>query len=207
MKAALTRLFLIRHGETEWNKEERFRGRAELDLTERGIKQAEAVARRLSYWPINAIYSSPLKRALKTAEIIAQSLALPAKPLLELIDIDYGDWQGLSPQEAAIRDGNLYLLWKQAPHLVKFPNGESLQDVKQRVEKALEHIKNNHPGETVVFVSHLAVCRVMILHLLGWDNSHFWQIEQGLGAINLFELRSPSPVAMMLNDTCHLKGI
>jgi len=207
MKDEITRLVLIRHGETEWNREERFRGRAELDLTETGVKQAKAIAKRVASFPVNAIYSSPLKRALRTAEIIAQALALPVKPAFELIDIDYGRWQGMSPQEAASKDKRLYQLWKETPHLAKFPRGESLNEVRQRVKAFLDYIKSNHSGEMVALISHLVVCRVMILHLLGWDNSYFWQIGQGLGAINIFELRSPFPAVMSLNDTCHLKSV
>jgi len=200
-----TRLLIIRHGETEWNREERFRGRADLGLTPKGRAQAEALARRLSSWDIAAVYSSPLRRARQTADIIARSKGLEARILEDLIDIDYGQWQGLSPEEAAARDGGLFCLWSSAPHRVKFPGGESLDDVRERATRALAYIRDRHPGETIAAVSHVVVCRVLILALLEWDNSHFWKIRQDLTALNLFELRERFNVALVINDVCHLR--
>lgn len=96
----MTRIVLIRHGQTEWNRLERFRGRADLSLNEVGLAQAEATARRIAAaWPASAVYSSPLKRAMETAKIIAEALALAVQPLAGLMDIDYGEWQGLSPDD------------------------------------------------------------------------------------------------------------
>lgn len=200
-----TRLLIIRHGETEWNREERFRGRADLGLTPRGLAQAEALAQRLSSWEISAVYSSPLRRARQTAEAIARAKGLEVRILEDLIDIDYGEWQGLSLDEAASRDGQLFHLWRSAPHRVRFPGGESLQEVRTRAARVLSYIREQHPDEMVAAVSHVVMCRILILTLLEWDNSHFWKIKQDLTALNLFELREPFNVALIINDTCHLR--
>ena len=201
----MTKIILVRHGETEWNQgEERFRGRADLALTPRGIKQAQAAARRLAQEGITAVYSSPLKRAWQTAQNIAEPLNLSPQPLEGLSDINYGAWQGLSPAEVAERYGELFAIWRNTPHLVTLPGGESLEKVHQRVEQALEYVNSTHPEGTVAFISHLVVCRVMVAHFLGWDLSHFWQIEQDLAAVSIFELRSPQPLVQLINDTCHL---
>ncbi len=106
----MTQIILVRHGQTEWNRVERFRGRANLDLNEVGIRQAEATAERVARWTVAAIYSSPLPRAKTTAQILARRLGLEVELLPGLIDIDYGQWQGLSPDEAAVRDSTLYRL-------------------------------------------------------------------------------------------------
>lgn len=201
----MTRLLIIRHGQTEWNREERFRGRADLDLTETGVKQAEAAASRLPRWNPTVIYSSPLRRAWHTAQILAQRTALPLHPLSGLIDIDYGQWQGLSPAQAAQQYGELYSLWLNHPQQVTFPGGEGLAQVRERVEGVLGFLPEHHPQETVALVSHKVVCQVLVLALLGLDNARFWQIEQDVCAINLFELRQPQPWAFFINDTCHLK--
>ena len=198
---------MIRHGRTEWNRVERFRGRADIELDEVGVKQAEATADRISEWQVSAIYSSPLRRALATAEILARRFELEAKSLPGAIDIDYGAWQGLSPEEAAAKDNALYAKWMESPHEAKFPGGESLAEVKERAASAVDNLITQHPKETVALVSHKVVCQVLILSLLGLDNSHFWQIAQDVCAVNLFEVRGGVPSALVLNDTCHLREL
>ena len=203
----MVRLIVVRHGRTEWNRVERFRGRADIELDEVGLTQAEAVARRISEWQVSAIYSSPLRRALTTAEILARRCGLAAKPLPGIIDIDYGVWQGLSSEEAQTKDNGLYEMWMESPHTVRFPDGESLAEVRERAASAVESLITQHPKETIVLVSHKVVCQVLILSLLGVDNSHFWQIAQDVCAVNLFEVRGGVPSALLLNDTCHLEEL
>ncbi len=201
----MTRLVVIRHGRTEWNRVERFRGRADIELDEVGMKQAEATAGRIAEWQVSAIYSSPLRRALATAEVLARRFDLEVKSLPGIIDIDYGEWQGLSPDEAAARDDGLYSRWLKSPHKVKFPGGESLAGVRKRAASAVDGLITQHPKETIALVSHKVVCQILILSLLGVDNSHFWQIAQDVCAVNLFEIRGGVPSALLLNDTCHLR--
>jgi voltage-gated potassium channel len=207
LERKLTRFILIRHGQTEWNRMERFRGRAELALDDTGIRQAEAAAERLSGWQIAAVYSSPLRRALMTAQVLASRLGLAVQPLDGLIDIDFGDWQGLSGKEAAAQDGYLYRQWLERPHEVRFPRGESLQDVRQRITAAIDSLVKNHGEQTVVLVSHNVVCRVLLCVVLGLDNSHFWQLGQDNSAVNVFEVSDGKTVLSLLNDTCHLKHL
>ncbi len=203
----MTRFILVRHGQTEWNREERFRGRADLFLNETGLRQAFAAALHIKGWPIAAIYSSPLKRALETAKIIANQLSLPVKPLDGLIDIDFGSLQGLSAEEATEQDSELYDLWLESPHQVRFPRGESLADVRQRVLAAVDGIAAEHGEQTMVLVSHLVVCRVLLCAMLGLDNSNFWQVRQDVCTINAFEVRDGVPAVTLVNDTCHQKNL
>jgi broad specificity phosphatase PhoE len=203
----LTRLILVRHGRTEWNRVEKFRGRADIKLDEIGIKQAKAVAARIANWQVSALYSSPLQRALSTSEILARPFGLEVKLLPAIIDIDYGEWQGLSPEEAAAKDYGLYSKWMESPHKVRFPRGESLTAIRERAAPAVDNLIALHPKETVVLVSHKVVCQILILIFLDLDNSHFWQITQDVCAINLFEVRGGIPSALSLNDTCHLREL
>jgi len=203
----LTRLIVVRHGRTEWNRVERFRGRADIELDEIGIRQAEAAAARIADWQVSAVCSSPLRRALTTAKVLARPFNLEVKSLPGIIDIDYGEWQGLSPEEAAAKHGNLYSMWLNSPHKVKFPGGEYLAEVRERAAFAVDGLIAQHPKETVVLVTHKVVCQILILSLLGLDNSHFWEITQDVCAVNLFEVREGVPSALFLNDTCHLKGV
>ena len=186
---------------------ERFRGRADLALDDTGRRQAAAAAIRLKSEHAGAIYSSPLKRALETASIIAKRINLSAQPLEGLIDIDFGSWQGLSPEEAAKQDSQLYKKWLERPHLVRFPKGESLDVVRERVSVAVDELAARHKDETVILVSHKVVCQVLMCAMLGLDNSHFWQVRQDVNAINIFELRDDTPLVTLVNDTCHLKSL
>ena len=200
----MTRFVLVRHGQTEWNRVERFRGRKDLLLDATGLRQALAAALRIKDWPVAAVYSSPLRRALETAKVIANQLDLPVEPLDGLIDLDFGDWQGLTAEEAAKQDGELYKLWLERPDQVRFPSGEGLADVHDRVVAAVEDIAVKNPDRVVVLVSHNVVCRVLLCSLLGLDNSHFWQVGQDVCAINAFEIREGVPTVTLINDTCHL---
>ena len=201
------RIILIRHGSTEWNEGEweRFRGRADVELNEFGSRQAKATAASLSHWKVDAVYSSPLKRALATAEILGSSFGLKVTLLPGLIDIDYGSWQGLSLSEAETQNEQLYRLWQRSPHLVTFPKGESLTQVRMRAVAAVDSLLAKCVGETIVLVSHKVVCKVLLCYFLGLDNSHFWQIEQNTAAISILESRDDIFVLKLLNDTCHLR--
>jgi broad specificity phosphatase PhoE len=203
----MTRFILIRHGQTEWNRVERFRGHADLALDETGIKQAEAIAEKLSQWEIAALYSSPLRRAMMTAQALANRLGISVQPLDSLIDIDVGAWQGLSPQEAAERDNALYQQWLERPHEFRFPNGESLREVRDRVVATVDSLAKQHNEQTIALISHNMVCRVLLCFVLGLDNSHLWQLGQDVAAINIFEISEERPMLCLLNDTCPLKGL
>jgi len=203
----LTRLIIVRHGRTEWNRVEKFRGRADIGLDEVGMKQAESAAKRIREWQISEIYSSPLRRALTTAGIIAGPLGLNVRLAPGIVDIDYGTWQGLSAEDVVARDGRLYSQWIESPHKVKFPDGESFAAARERAASAVDDLIKQHLKETIVLVSHKVICQILILSLLGLDNSHFWQITQDVCAMNLFEVRGGIPSALFLNDTCHLEGL
>jgi broad specificity phosphatase PhoE len=205
----LTRIFVVRHGQTAWNEGEgeRFRGRADVELDETGIRQAKATATRLAREKLDAIYSSPLKRTMSTAKSLAEPHKLLVQPLEGLIDIDFGKWQGLSLKEAAADDPELYELWLQSPHMVTFPRGENLGQVQQRVVTALETLIPRHPEQTIVLVSHKVVCKVLLCHLLGLDTSNYWQVEQDTCAVNIIEAADDILQVALLNDTCHLEGL
>jgi broad specificity phosphatase PhoE len=204
----VTRIILVRHGQTAWNvgsgAGERFRGRIDLPLDDAGLAQAHALAKRLADHPIVAIYSSPLKRAVETALPTAQQLGLTVQPLPGIIDINYGDWQGLSPAEVARACPHLYRNWLETPHRVKFPNGESLHQVRLRGMTALKQASTRHEGQIILLIAHQVVNRVLVCAMLGLGNSHFWRIRQDNACINVFEHQDGVFTAVLINDTCHL---
>jgi broad specificity phosphatase PhoE len=197
---------LIRHGETEWNRREIFRGRADIELSETGARQAELLAKYLSQVEIAAVYSSPLKRALKTAEAIASYHKLEVKTDVGLIDLDYGKWQGLARREVEKRYPKLYAEWLKSPHRVKMPGGESLNDVRRRALGVVHRVTEQHTG-TVVLISHRVVNKVLICALLGLDNSHFWNVRQDVSAITTFTYENDRFSLTRHNDNSFLEAL
>ena len=207
LEVRVTRFILIRHGQTRWNRVEKYRGRTHLALNETGRRQAEAVALSIKDLPIAAIYTSPLKRAVETANILSKYNGVPVQILGGLIDIDYGGWQGLSPKEVVKQDSELYTKWLERPHEVRFPDGESLGDIRSRVVAAVEELVPKHNNETVILVSHKVVGQVLICALLSLDDSHFWQLNQDVGSISIFEIKDTMATIILLNDNCHIKSL
>ncbi len=202
----MTEIILVRHGETEWNRQEIFRGRIDIELNETGAKQTALLAEYLSRIEIAAIYSSPLRRALKTAEMVASYHKLEVSIAPGLIDFDYGKWQGLPHQEVKDSYQELYAEWLRNPHRVKMPGGESLSDVRRRALSIVDSIISQYKG-TVALVSHRVVNKVLICALLGLDNAHFWKIRQDVGAITTFTYENDRFILTRHNDTSFLKPI
>jgi broad specificity phosphatase PhoE len=203
----MTSIYLVRHGQTAWNKDEIFRGRTDIPLDETGLKQAELVGEYFKGMEIHGIYSSTLSRAWETAQKIAQFHNTVVQPLPGIIDMSFGTWEGCPHQEIREKDSKTYRQWVEEPHLVKLPGGESLDDVGVRAMAALEEVIRNHPGKTLVLVSHRVICKVLICAILGLDNSHFWQITQDTTAINLIQHRNGKYILSLMNETCHLNPL
>ena len=203
----MTSIYLVRHGQTAWNKEEIFRGRTDVPLDETGLKQAELAAEYFKGMEIHAIYSSPLARALQTAQKIAQFHSLKVQPLEGIIDLSFGNWEGHPHDEIKKIDSERYRQWREEPHRVRLPGGESLEEVRVRSMAALEEVIQSNPGKTLVLVSHRVINKVLICGILGIDNSHFWQIGQDTTAINLIQYKNGKYILSILNETCHLKRL
>jgi len=202
----MTEIILARHGETEWNVANIFRGRTDIELNETGISQAKLLAEHLSKVKIDAIYSSPLKRALKTAEIIASYHKLDVDIAPDLTDFNFGKWQGLSHQEVKDKYKKLYREWINHPDRVKMPAGESLDDVRKRAMGIVARVIARD-AETVVLVSHRVVNKVLICTLLGLDNSHFWNINLDTCGITVFTYGDKQFTLAKHNDTSYLKPL
>lgn len=203
----MTSVYLIRHGQTAWNKEEIFRGRTNVPLDETGLKQADLAGEYFKRMEIHAIYSSPLARAWQTAEKIAEPRSMKVQPLEGVIDMSFGSWEGHPHQEIREMDPQTYRQWRDEPHLARLPGGETLDEVRLRAMAALEAVVQSNPNNTVIVVSHRVVNKVLICGILGIDNSHFWQIGQDTTAINLIQYRNGKYVLSLLNETCHLKRL
>jgi broad specificity phosphatase PhoE len=203
----MTEIYLVRHGQTEWNTQLIFRGRKDIPLNERGHKQARALAGALKDRNIDAIYTSPLSRAVETAQPAATLFDLDVVPVQGLIDINYGEWEGVSHDEIKRRYSDQYVQWEQRPELVQFPQGETLDGVKERAFGALTDIVSMNPAGPVLIISHRVINKVLLCALLGLSNAHFWEIRQDTGCINVMEYSPDRFVLCAMNDTRHLKEL
>ena len=203
----MTRIILVRHGQTPWNKDKIFRGSRDIPLNDTGREEARLAGEWLKGEAIHAAYCSPLSRARDTAEAIARHHGLKVEDLPGLSDLCYGAWEGLPLTEVKVKYADLYRQWESAPHTVRFPQGETLDEVKQRALAAVDGVLRRHPGQTVLLAAHRAVNKVLICALIGLDNSHFWRIGQDTTAINRFDRSGDTWQIMGLNDACHLRGL
>lgn len=176
-----TELYLIRHGETDWNRQNLYQGTTDVPLNDAGREQAEALAARLRGVVFDAAYTSPLQRAAETARVVLRGTGVPLVPVRELAELSYGDWQGLA-QERGGDDPELERRWRESPWTVRFPGGESLEEVRQRGAAALGVILAAHHGGTVLVSGHGHLNRVLLIHLLGLPRESFWDIAQPNGA-------------------------
>ncbi len=203
----MTRIILVRHGQTPWNKEKIFRGSRDIPLNDTGREEARLAGEWLKGEAIQAAYCSPLSRARDTGEAIARHHGLRVEDLPGLSDLCYGDWEGLPLTEVKVKYADLYRRWETAPHTVRFPQGETLDEVKQRGLAAVGRVVASHPDQTVLLAAHRAVNKVLIAAFIGLDNSNFWRIAQDTTAINRFHWMGGAWQIVSLNDTCHLRGL
>ena len=185
----MTKILLTRHGHVDGIKPARFRGRAELALTEHGLAQADALARRIAAnWKPAAVYTSPLQRCVVTGGKIAAACGIKAEVREGLGDIDYGGWQMRTHDEVQAETPEAYQQWRSAPQLTRFPGGESLQDVLARTADVLREMLERHPSETVVLVGHDSVNRVLLMQLLDMPLSAYWRLVQDPCTLNEVEI-------------------
>lgn len=204
----MTHIILVRHGQTAWNREERFRGHADIPLDETGLRQAQATANRIaSQWKPEAVYAGPLSRTVQTAEATAQLFNLTVRMEDSLIDVDCGDWQGLTPEKARQQWPADFEIYLHSPGKFRFPGGEDLEEVRFRVMKRVEGLCVLHSEQTIVLVSHTALNRLILLSVLGLDSCGFWKIRQDTCAINVFEVAASQFTLTLLNEASHLLSI
>ena len=199
------RLYLVRHGETESNRQGLALGRADVSLNERGRWQAQRLDRARVGEPIAAVYSSPLSRALDTARPIALSRGLEVQVEPGLIEMDIGEAEGLTFSEVRSRFPGLLEAWLAAegPNH-PMPGGERLVDVQTRAWEAAQAVASRHPQEAACAVTHNFVILSILTRVLGMDLADFRRVRHAVGAVSLLDLRPGRARLVTLNDTCHL---
>jgi broad specificity phosphatase PhoE len=198
----MTRILLVRHGHVEGMAPERFRGRRDIDLSELGRQQARVTAQRIAaLWQPVAVYTSPLRRCLQTAGEIGAACGLKrTTALADLDDIHYGAWEWLTHEEVRAQWPDLFECWFAAPQLVRFPGGESLQDVVARMANVLRLVRERHTGETVAVVGHSTGNRALLLQTLDQPLSAYWRLGQDPCSVSEIELVRQSATVRRLNE-------
>ena len=206
------RLLLVRHGETDWNRQGRFQGQIDIQLNSNGLAQAEAVGGFLAPVSIHRAYTSSMARPRQTAEaILASHPGVPLTSTTGLVEIGHGLWEGRL--EAEIEAGWPHLLadWKRAPETVQMPEGETIHDVWQRSLSTWNIIATSlAPQETALVVAHDAVNKTILCALLGLGPADIWAIKQGNGGVTVIDYPGGAqepPVVTAMNLTSHLGGV
>ena len=206
------RFLLVRHGETEWNRQGRFQGKIDVPLNETGKKQSQKAGEFLASVPIDLAISSPMLRPKETAEIILgdRSIELQLEP--DFSEISHGLWEGkLEAEIEQMYPGELEK-WRTTPELVQMPEGENLQQVWDRAIAAWEDMVQRlsaSDAKTCLVVAHDATNKVILCYLLGLEPADFWKIKQGNGAVTAIDYpqgASGMPVLQAMNITTHISG-
>ncbi len=198
----MKRIYLIRHGETESNRRGIFRGRLDIPLSDTGEKQAESLKKYFKNISIEIVFSSPLKRALKTAEIAFNQKQIIKEELIN--NLDLGDWSGVEKEKIRVNFPEKWNIWKKSPEEIKFPNGETLNDVYKRAEMFLTKILKMKE-ENIVVVSHRSVIKIILSAALGIKDNYFWKFHLDNASVStLINLEERGWTLYNLNYTSHL---
>jgi alpha-ribazole phosphatase/probable phosphoglycerate mutase len=196
------RLLLARHGQTVWNADRRFQGATDVGLSEAGRAQAAALGNAIRRYRPAAVYVSPLRRAVETAEIALAGAGVPLIAIDDLRELSLGEWEGCTVEEIRRRAGDPYAAWIASPHDCRPPGGEGLDAVRDRVLGAVDAIAARHPdGEDVVVIAHGGIISVYACHLLGCSFNALWKLRVDNASLTI----AKPPRLVALNDTSHVR--
>ncbi len=201
----MTRLLLVRHGITESNSTRRFAGYSDVELSPDGYRQVEKLRHRLANEKIDAVYSSDLKRALVTAEVISPEHKTDIIACPELREMNYGQAEGLTFEEIKSRYPELAELITNFDLRLEFPDGEGFHGFIERVVRFLDRLEKHEPSETILVVSHSGALRTLVCHLLGIDQNHWRQIRLDNASLSIVDTYPQGAIISLLNDASHLR--
>ena len=204
-----TKMLLVRHGGTLLSVEDRFAGSTDVELSPEGIAQAAALARRLENVRIHAAYCSPMRRTVDTAAAVCRGHSIEPTRLDGLREIDHGHWETMRVKDVETRFAAEYAAWTEDPFMHPPPGGESGLAVLARALPAVASIVSNHPGQSVLVVSHKATIRLVLCALVGLDPRLYRErLKQDLACLNVLEFSDPSHARLaLLNDVSHYSPV
>ncbi|NQU16880.1 MAG: histidine phosphatase family protein [Candidatus Saganbacteria bacterium] len=197
-----TKIFLIRHGETESNKEFRYMGQGESPLSDQGKKEAGSLSQSLKGVPLDVIYCSTLGRSKETAEIIAKHhKGIPIKQEKDLMERYYGVFENKTFGKIIKEMPDLYNQWLYHPNQAIIPQAETLKELQDRAAAATEKIIKKHQGQTIFIVGHGGTNRTILFHFMGLSLDNFFRIKQDNCCVNIIEIDERGPMVALLNST------
>jgi alpha-ribazole phosphatase/probable phosphoglycerate mutase len=196
-----TKIWLIRHGTPDLAVRGVCYGRLDVGLAAEGRRQLTLLSERLRSEPLAAIYSSPRKRTIESAAILAAHHRCRVQTVEDLREINFGDFEGLSYAEIEQRYPELYRHWMDRPTEVEFPNGESFARMCARVMAALTVLRDRHAGQSVAIVTHGGVTRIVLADALGVPAANVFRIAQRYAALNLIHYVGAYPVVKLVNGS------
>ena len=204
-----SRIILIRHGETNWNKEGRFQGQIDIPLNEKGKEQASKASQYLEEIEFTKAFSSSMKRPYETAKIILKNNNIQIEKIESLVEISHGLWEGKLEEEIKRTWPEMLKNWHENPESVTMPEGESIKQVSDRTISAWNLIcDSQQKDDTTLLVAHDAVNKTLICHILGLSYSDIWKIKQGNGGITVIDIfKNKNYVLSSVNITNHLGQI
>lgn len=201
----MTKIIFVRHGQTEWNVLGRYQGQTDVALSPLGIEQAEKLAAHFPVDKIEAVYSSDLARAMKTASCVADRFVLTVEPRPELRELNFGDWEGLTYDEIVAKWPDALENFFQHPDVLEIPHGESFPKLRERALACVEEIVARHPDQTVAVFAHGAILRTILTAALHMDLQYVWTIRQFNTAVNIVTYTEHGTTVELINGTGHLK--
>ena len=195
----------MRHGITEYNTTRRFAGYSDVEMSAAGYGQVEKLRDRLANEKIDAVYSSDLKRALVTAEVLSSGHKVDIVTCPELREMNYGNAEGLTFEEISRLYPEVAELIINFNLRLEFPGGESFEGFTERVSKFLDGLNKHAPSQTILIVSHSGPIRTLVCRLLGIDLEHWWQIGCANASLSIVETYPRGAIINQLNDTSHLR--
>ena len=201
------KLILVRHGETETNRLGRIQGVNQTPLNERGLEQAAAAADAICPDAPFTLYSSPLRRAAQTAEAIVERVGIRAIEEDGLIEMDVGEFEGLTGQQLRERFPDVMRAWDENAFQTVMPGGESLETVRDRAWQTVKNLADHHGGETVVAVTHNFTIQTILCTVLGMPPNNFRSLRIDLGSITRLDVGTGRTVQLSVNETWHLRGL
>ena len=202
------KLLLVRHGETDWNLARRYQSYSDVPLNQKGIQQAQSLARRLAQQKIGILYSSDLSRTKETAKYIAREyepvLAIRCDPRWR--ELSFGKWEGLTHTELQVQWQAEADAWYADPVNASPPDGETLLQMSKRLQPGLDELKVNHTDETVLIVSHGGVIQILLCMLLGVALNRYWQFHVAQASLTVLNLYENTAILDLFNGVSHLKA-
>ncbi len=203
-----TEVLLIRHGETDWNRQHLFQGQEDISLNQAGLIQANKLANFFLNWQdhkYHAIYSSDLARAMETAKPLAKKLNLEISLKSGLRELHFGDWQGYSFLDIKEKHPTTFKRWQDDPFAVSPPQGEELEDFFKRITETMRSLIAKHQGERIIIITHGGVIRAWLTHLFAMPKEKFWRLEVDNTSLSRVKLYDEQPIFSLLNFKAHLE--